>query len=189
MGDAPGNPNLLPAGSHATHNRQQFSRNQLLRYLLLAGTFTLAISIWALQLRHTSLPISLSTHPTFSAPSITSSTTSDNYPRSRIGKLTACFGPLDPIYQAAIASHLPHNELHGNPHCILREHMIRGLWAKHGFLLTVLGAELSKPADQRPEWLMWHDRDVAVMNPQIPLNMFPPPEGKFGHVNLVVAKE
>lgn len=66
--------------------------------------------------------------------------------------------------------------------------MIRGLWAKHGFLLTVLGAELSKPVDQRLEWLMWHDRDVVLMNAQIPLSVFLPPRG-FEHVNLLVAKD
>lgn len=191
MGDTTGSPKLLPAASHATHSRQQISRNQLLRHLLLAGTLTLAISIWALQLRSNTF-LSISHTPILNPASAihnnnTNTSINDN-PSPRVGKLTASFGTPDPIYEATIASHLPHNELYGYPHYVLREHMIRGLWAKHGFLLTVLGAELSKPSDQRLEWLMWHDRDVVLMNAQIPLSIFLPPRG-FEHVNLVVAKD
>ena len=191
MGNATGSPKLLPAATHRTHTRQQISRNQLLRYLLLAGTLTISISIWALQLHSTSLSVShtpiLNTPPTFYH-NRTNTSISD-FPSPRIGKVTASFGATDPIYEAAIESHLPHNELHGYPHYVLREHMLRGLWAKHGFLLTVLGAELSKPSDQRLDWLMWHDRDVVLMNAQIPPSIFLPPEDTFGHVSLVVAKD
>ncbi|KAF2646171.1 galactosyl transferase GMA12/MNN10 family protein, partial [Massarina eburnea CBS 473.64] len=95
----------------------------------------------------------------------------------------------DPPYEAAIASHDLHNQIHGYPHYVLREHMIRGLWSKHGWILTVLGQELSKPEDQRLQWLMWHDRDTVLMNPQIPLDIFVPPGSNFSHINLLVTND
>jgi len=67
--------------------------------------------------------------------------------------------------------------------------MIRGLWSKHGFLLTIIGQELSKPKDQRLQWLMWHDRDTVLMNPQIPLHVFVPPEPDFANINLLVTND
>lgn len=109
------------------------------------------------------------------------------YPR--FGKCTASFGDPDPPYEAAIASHELHNQIHGYPHYILREHMIRGLWSKHGWIITVLGQELSKPEAQRLQWLLWHDRDTVLMNPQIPLDIFVPPEENFAHINLLVTKD
>lgn len=46
-----------------------------------------------------------------------------------------------------------------------------------------------KPSSEHLEWLMWHDRDVVLMNPAIPLNVFLPPEEGYGHVNIVIAKD
>jgi hypothetical protein len=110
-------------------------------------------------------------------------------PYPKFGKLTASFGDPDPPYEAAIASHALHNEIHGYPHFILREHMIRGLWSKHGYILTILGQELAKPEDQRLKWLFWHDRDTVLMNPQIPLDIFVPPEPEFSNIHMVVTKD
>lgn len=110
-------------------------------------------------------------------------------PLSIIGKVTASFGPRDPVYESAILSHKPHNELHGYPHFILRKQMLAGLWTKHACLLTIIGAELAKPASQRLKWLFWHDRDVILMNPHISLDVFLPPEPEFGHVNLLVTRD
>ncbi|KAF2251778.1 glycosyltransferase family 34 protein [Trematosphaeria pertusa] len=107
----------------------------------------------------------------------------------KFGKLTASFGEPDPAYENAIASHNLHNELHGYPHFILREHMIRGLWSKHGWIMTIIGQELAKPEDQRLKWLMWHDRDTVLMNPQIPLDIFVPPEPDFSHIHMLVTND
>ena len=107
----------------------------------------------------------------------------------RIGKITASFGLPDPIYEAAISSHTVHNALHAYPHFVLREQMVRGLWSKHAYLLTVIGTELAKPKDERLKWLFWHDRDTILMNPNVPLEMFLPPEPEFGHVNLLVTSD
>jgi hypothetical protein len=109
-------------------------------------------------------------------------------PRARIGKVTATFGEPDPPYEDAIQSHQIHNEIHGYPHYILREHMIRGLWSKHGWIMTIIGEELAKPEDERLQWLMWHDRDTVLMNPQLPLEIFLPPD-EFHGVHLLVTND
>ncbi|EUC42720.1 glycosyltransferase family 34 protein [Bipolaris oryzae ATCC 44560] len=115
---------------------------------------------------------------------------------SKIGKATASFGPHDPTYEAAISSHHPHDALHGYPHFILRERMLPGLWSKHAFLLTLIGTELSKPADHRLHWIFWHDRDTILMNPNIPLEIFLPAQQKEvgrnktgSDVNLIVTND
>jgi len=118
--------------------------------------------------------------PASSAPALSSQSS------PRIGKVTASFGPEDPVYEAAIASHQVHNDLHGYPEFILRERMLPGLWSKHAFLLAILGAELAKPAAERLEWLFWHDRDTILMNPNVPLQAFLPPDEK---INLVVTND
>jgi hypothetical protein len=64
--------------------------------------------------------------------------------------------------------------------------MFPGLWSKHVFLLTILGAELAKPAAERLEWLFWHDRDTILMNPNVPLHVFLPP---VQDVHLVVTND
>jgi hypothetical protein len=110
-------------------------------------------------------------------------------PYPKFGKCTATFGEPDPPYEHAIASHNLHNQLHGYPHYILREHMIRGLWSKHGWILTIIGQELAKPEDQRLKWLMWHDRDTVLMNPQVPLDVFVPPEPQFSHIHMLVTND
>ncbi|KAF2179427.1 glycosyltransferase family 34 protein [Zopfia rhizophila CBS 207.26] len=112
---------------------------------------------------------------------------SSSYPR--IGKLTASFGEPDPTYEDAIQSHEVHNEIHGYQHFILREHMIRGLWSKHGWIMTIIGQELAKPEDQRLEWLLWHDRDTILMNPQLPLDIFIPPEPQFSNIHMLVTND
>merc|ERR1712137_586157 len=102
-------------------------------------------------------------------------TSSLSQPWPRIGKVTASFGPQDPTYEVAISSHKAHDAIHNYPHFILRERILHGLWSKHAFLLTIFGAELAKPEEERLEWLFWHDRDTMIMNPNIPLEIFLPP--------------
>ncbi|KAF1919333.1 hypothetical protein BDU57DRAFT_426411, partial [Ampelomyces quisqualis] len=106
-----------------------------------------------------------------------------------IGKVTASFGPADPVYEAAISTHAVHNSVHGYAQFVLREQMVRGLWSKHAYLLTIIGNELAKPEAERLKWLFWHDRDTVVMNSNIPLSMFLPPESDFGHINLIVTRD
>jgi hypothetical protein len=126
----------------------------------------------------------------------------------RFGKITASFGPLDNAYEAAMATHNSHNTLHSYPTFILRERILSGLWSKHAWLMTIIGQELAKPESERLQWLLCkaqsqcsirpalelitrlsgHDRDIVVMNPQIPLHTFVPPKG-FEHIELLVTKD
>ncbi|KAF2788667.1 glycosyltransferase family 34 protein [Melanomma pulvis-pyrius CBS 109.77] len=110
-------------------------------------------------------------------------------PYPRFGKITASFGEPDVPYENAIASHNLHNELHGYPHFILRERMLRGLWSKHAYIMTIIGQELAKPEDQRLQWLLWHDRDTVLMNPQLPLDIFVPPEPEFANIHFLVTND
>jgi hypothetical protein len=110
-----------------------------------------------------------------------------SYPR--FGKITATFGEPDPPYENAIASHNLHNEIHGYPHFILREQMLRGLWSKHAYILTIIGNELAKPENERLKWVLWHDRDTVLMNPQLPLDIFVPPSPAFDHIHMLVTND
>jgi len=132
-------------------------------------------------------PASDENHQEYNLSSVQQHSATYLYPK--FGKCTASFGDPDPPYENAIASHNLHNELHGYPHYILREHMIRGLWSKHGWIMTIIGKELSKPEGQRLKWLMWHDRDTVLMNPQIPLDVFVPPEPQFSNIHLLVTND
>jgi hypothetical protein len=110
-------------------------------------------------------------------------------PFPKFGKITATFGEPDPPYENAIASHNLHNKIHGYPHFILREQMLRGLWSKHAWIMTVIGNELAKPENERLQWVLWHDRDTVLMNPQIPLDIFVPPEPAFNHIHMLVTDD
>ncbi|EUC37253.1 glycosyltransferase family 34 protein [Bipolaris zeicola 26-R-13] len=172
------------------------SRIQTVKYL---SFLTLVVSL-IFYLTHTpspapSPPILASTPLLSSDPSTTLPQDSTKFP-SKIGKATASFGPKDSTYEAAISSHHTHDTQHGYPHFILRERMLPGLWSKHAFLLTLIGTELSKPAQDRLHWLFWHDRDTILMNPHIPLEIFLPSPGKdLGpnktgkDVNLIVTND
>jgi hypothetical protein len=110
-------------------------------------------------------------------------------PFPRFGKITATFGEPDPPYENAIASHKLHNEIHGYPHFILREQMLRGLWSKHAYIMSIIGNELAKSESERLKWVLWHDRDTVLMNPQIPLDIFVPPSPAFDHIHLLVTND
>lgn len=108
---------------------------------------------------------------------------------AKFAKITASFGEPDPAYEAAIASHDLHNKLHGYQHFILREQMLKGLWSKHAYILSIIGNELVKPVEERLAWVMWHDRDTVLMNPQIHLDIFLPPSPAFDHIHLLVTND
>ncbi|KAF1996219.1 glycosyltransferase family 34 protein [Amniculicola lignicola CBS 123094] len=123
------------------------------------------------------------------APKSAVSAASTLYPKAKIGKITASFGDPDPPYEDAILSHETHNALHGYPQFILRERILRGLWSKHLWIMTVIGQELAKPEDLRLNWLLWHDRDTVLMNPQIALDIFLPPEPQFSNIHLIATND
>ena len=102
----------------------------------------------------------------------------------RITKITSVFGEGDnDLYEQAIQSHEEHDRIHGYETRVFREKIVESYWSKSALLLSVVMAELEKPADERTEWLMWVSPDVMILNTQIPLEIFLPPDDfKHGHV-------
>ena len=206
-------PLSLPTSTQHIRRRQHLpSTTRLIKYILFGCFLLLTIGIWKRNeltptfSRYLPVPVdgtlevvpeetSASSmddslfHASDLEPPLDSTERTSQSPYPKFGKVTASFGDPDSPYEAAIASHALHNEIHGYPHFILREHMIRGLWSKHGWIMTIIGQELAKPEDQRLKWLMWHDRDTVLMNPQIPLDIFVPPEPQFSNIHLVVTND
>lgn len=95
----------------------------------------------------------------------------------RITKVTSLDGVKDnDLYEHAIRSHEEHDRIHGYETKVFREKIIETYWSKPALLLSVLAEQLEKPANERTEWLMWVSPDVMVLNPQIPLEIFLPPD-------------
>jgi hypothetical protein len=67
--------------------------------------------------------------------------------------------------------------------------MLRGLWSKHAYIMSIIGNELAKPESERLKWVLWHDRDTVLMNPQIPLDIFVPPSPAFDHIHMLVTND
>ncbi|KAI7128283.1 hypothetical protein KC352_g31697, partial [Hortaea werneckii] len=97
-------------------------------------------------------------------------------PRAKVTKVTALFGEENEIYEAAIRTHDEHNRLHGYEMKVLREKVVSSFWSKPAYLLATLVDELAKPAEVRTEWIMWTGPDIILLNPQIPLEVFLPPQ-------------
>ncbi|KAK6535612.1 hypothetical protein TWF694_002067 [Orbilia ellipsospora] len=91
-------------------------------------------------------------------------------------------------YEAAIDSHLAHNERFGYRSFVLRRGMLSGYYTKPAYLIYLLLQELVKPVEERLEWLVWHDADLVLMNSQIPLEAFLPPR-EFSHINMIVTND
>ncbi|KJZ76140.1 hypothetical protein HIM_04596 [Hirsutella minnesotensis 3608] len=70
----------------------------------------------------------------------------------------------DTFYQQALRSHLLHRLVHQSPLHVLCTPVIEGLWNKQAFILSVLIEEMTKPADERLEWIFWADRDSVVLD-------------------------
>lgn len=58
------------------------------------------------------------------------------------------------IYDRALKSHALHNERHGYPMHVLRNHISEGFWNKPQYLLALVINELVKSEGERTEWLM-----------------------------------
>jgi hypothetical protein len=95
----------------------------------------------------------------------------------RITKITSLFGQEgNELYEEAIRSHEEHDRIHGYETRVFREKIVESYWSKPALLLSILVQELEKPVKERTEWLMWVSPDVMILNPQIPLESFLPPD-------------
>jgi hypothetical protein len=112
-------------------------------------------------------------------------------PKPTIGKLLMQWGPFNPMYERALATHLPHNAQHNYAMSILRRTTVKPLWSKPAFMLEQLLSELSKPADTRLHWLWWFDSDIVLLNPHIPLSAFHPPSSskQWSHIFALVCQD
>ncbi|KAI9729519.1 MAG: hypothetical protein M1818_008491 [Claussenomyces sp. TS43310] len=106
-----------------------------------------------------------------------------------VGKVHALFGDPNPTYERALRLQERHAEQIGHPMFVLREKLLSGLWSKPAYILCVILQELTLPEDVRLQWLMWNDADIVIMNSQISLDTFIPPQIEFDYVNLLVTND
>ncbi|KIV90642.1 hypothetical protein PV10_07925 [Exophiala mesophila] len=109
--------------------------------------------------------------------------------QSTIGKLSMLYGEPNPLYERALAAHLPHNQKFGYKMYVLREKTLPGYWSKPAYILNQLLIELALPEEERLEWLVWFDGDIVLMNPKIPLEIFLPPKENWSHIHAIVTND
>ncbi|KKY20441.1 putative galactosyl transferase gma12 mnn10 family protein [Diplodia seriata] len=111
----------------------------------------------------------------------------------RMAKVSVLYGDVDATYERALRTHELHNRIHGLRGLVLREQVVDGVWNKPAYILSILAAELQKPATARLEWLLWVDGDTVVLNPCVPPARFLPPDHMRGTVespiNVVVSRD
>jgi hypothetical protein len=112
---------------------------------------------------------------------------------SRIGKISSLYydqvTSKSQAYERALLSHIDHDQRFGYSHFVLRRGIVEGLWTKHALILHYLVKELAKPPAERLEWLFWHDADVVIVNNQMPLEAFLPPEPRWSHINFMASND
>jgi len=108
--------------------------------------------------------------------------------RLRVAKCTIIFGG-SAIYERALQTHEQHDRLHGYPLYVLRHSIMDDVWSKPAYILSLLLRELSKPEEQRLQWLFWVDSDTVLLNPKVRIETFLPPSPEFDDVHLVISRD
>lgn len=86
---------------------------------------------------------------------------------TRIATATTHFSnPKDPqkFYQKGIETHILHSLIHGTRLHVLCTPLIDYMWNKQAFVQSILLDELSKPPQERLEWIFWADRDTVILD-------------------------
>ncbi|KAL4887657.1 cytochrome P450 [Aspergillus karnatakaensis] len=100
------------------------------------------------------------------------------------------YGQRNTLYERALQSHRRHAERWGYGMEVLQEEISVGYWNKPNYLLYLVLRELTRPAAERVEWLMWVDADSIILNPAIPLDLFlPPVSPSLSHIHLLATKD
>lgn len=73
----------------------------------------------------------------------------------RVAKVSMLYGETNHMYERALQSHERHGKRWGYPMHILRQDISVGFWNKPSYLLSLVINELTKPAGERMEWLMY----------------------------------
>lgn len=74
--------------------------------------------------------------------------------QAKIGMVTMVYGKPNDVYERALQSHIEYGKARNYPLSVLREKLLGRLWSKPAYVFSVLADELSKPRDQRLEWLL-----------------------------------
>lgn len=106
-----------------------------------------------------------------------------------IAKVSMLYGDPNPVYERALQSHIEHGRRHGYPIKVLRQKLLGRLWTKPAYLLSIVLDELSKPVEQRIKWIFWFDADTFLVNPEIPLEVFLPPEPAFSNIHFLCGND
>ncbi|KAL6229312.1 hypothetical protein BDW75DRAFT_235307 [Aspergillus navahoensis] len=106
----------------------------------------------------------------------------------RISKASMLYGPRNALYERALQSHRRHAQKWGYGMEVLQNEIVTGYWNKPSYLLALVIRELSRPVNERVEWLMWVDADSIIINPLIPLELFLPPSTLKG-IHMVASKD
>ena len=69
--------------------------------------------------------------------------------------MTALFDQANELYEAAVRSHEEHDRANGYDLKILRARIVDNYTSKPTYLLSLLVEQLSKPEEERTEWLMY----------------------------------
>ncbi|KAJ9651187.1 hypothetical protein H2198_009519 [Neophaeococcomyces mojaviensis] len=93
-----------------------------------------------------------------------------------------------PVMTRALASHERHAERLGYPMKVLRYSLANHYWNKVYWLQEIIVHELSKPPNERLEWLMWADADTILLNPSFHLEAFLPPHD-MRNIHFICAKD
>lgn len=109
---------------------------------------------------------------------------------SNITKVSILYGERNENYEGAVESHLRHAKRQGYPVHVLRNDIARGFWNKPTYLLSILVQELSKPVEERAQWIWWFDADTIILNSRLAVEMFlPPDDGSYDHIHFIGTKD
>lgn len=86
----------------------------------------------------------------------------------RITKASMLYGPRNVIYERALQTHRRHAQKWGYGMEVLQNEIAKGYWNKPSYLLALVIRELSKPVNERVEWLMYVWLLQALVNPLHP---------------------
>ncbi len=106
------------------------------------------------------------------------------------GMVSTIYGNVPSIYARAIATHTRHASRHNYQMDILKRPIAEGYWSKTFYIIGLIVAELSKPVEYRRKWLMWFDADTVLINDEIAVEIFTPPDDRlFEDVMFVFARD
>lgn len=74
---------------------------------------------------------------------------------------------------------------------VQRVDVLDGYWTKPAFVHYMILRELRKPESQRLQWLFWFDADTIVLNYNIALEMFLPPDNDeaLKDINVLISDD